>query len=119
VKSAPRQGEGRLVLIASNGPIDLGGLSSGETLEADLMAPNGLLQGHTNKKLKGCVLVRDLEAVPDAYTPGPAIARPGDSDYEAWSGSSEMPPAYAKQLAFFLNPGFLKREYLSRRQKRQ
>lgn len=119
IKSAPRQGEGRLVLIASNGPIDLGGLSSGETLEADLMAPNGLLQGHTNKKLKGCVLVRDLEAVPDAYTSGPAIARPGDSDYEAWSGSSDMPAAYAKQLAFFLNPGFLKREYLSRRQKRQ
>lgn len=118
VKSAPRQGQGgRLVLIASGGPIDLGGLSAGEPLEADLLAPNGVLQGASGKRIVGCVLVQDLDNTPDPFTPGPSISRPPDSDYEAWT-AGEMPASYAKQLVFFLNPGFLKREYISRRERR-
>jgi hypothetical protein len=115
IRTAPRQGEGRLTLIAASGSVDLSGLPSGDSVYADILAPSGVLQGYTGKHLHGVVMVRDLDSAPDPFAAGPTIVRPPDTDYLPWPGSGEMPPAFAKQFRFFLNPGFVSRQYLSQR----
>lgn len=115
IRSAPRQGEGRLTLIAGAGPVDLSGLPTGDAVYADILAPAGVLQGYTGKHIHGVVMVRDLDSVPDPFAAGPTIHRPPDTDYVPWAGAGEMPPAFAKQFRFFLNPGFVSRQYLSQR----
>ncbi|MBI4872030.1 MAG: hypothetical protein HY814_10750 [Candidatus Riflebacteria bacterium] len=117
VRSALKRGEGRLTLIASRGPISLSALPPAEVLAADLVAPNGVLDGYRGKKVLGTVMVRDLDSSTDLFSPGPAVTRPPDSDYEPWAGQGDLAPAYARQLAFFLNPGFVNRQYLSERQR--